>query len=121
MTTTVTTDLTDFFYNTMFLSSILFIVVYSFIAPWWKHLVGKAMVSIDLLVILTLLPGILRLWFGISVFNSFFDWYRIASLAIGTGTILWRTWTVRHVNAQIIQPPLADPATDLTLEPIKES
>lgn len=114
------TDLADLFYNGMFLGAIAFIVVYSRTAPWWKHLVGRAMVSFDAIVFLTLLPGILHLWFGVHIFNDFFEWYRVVTMAIGTGLIVWRTWTVHHVNAEVTQAPSLDSVPADMQDTIKE-
>jgi hypothetical protein len=82
-----------------FVSSILFVVGYTRMAPWWRYAVGRAMVSLDAVITFTLLPGVLHLVFHINTADAFFAWYRVISLFAVAGTTLWRLYTVHRVQA----------------------
>lgn len=99
--TRLTNDLTDAFVIGMFAAALVFVGRYTKIAPWWRHLAGKAMVSLDVANAIILIPSLLLLIFHIHVNTDFFAWYRVCSLAVGFGIIVWRIWTVGHVNAEV--------------------
>lgn len=77
-----------------FCASVLFVVGYSLIAPWWRYAVGRTVVSLDAAIALTLLPAVLRRWFHVPVTGVFFEWYDSTSLLVVAGITLWRLWTI---------------------------
>lgn len=81
-----------------FLCSLAFVVGYTVRAPWWRYRVGRAMVSLDASVALTLLPGILRLVFNVDVDSGFYNWYRIISLFVVACVSVWRLYTIGYVQ-----------------------
>lgn len=94
-----------------FVSSLIFIIGYTVMAPWWRYAVGRAMVTLDLAISLTILPGILHLAFGLSTATSeFFAWYRVISLGAVAATTLWRLYTVHKVQGSgaLERPGTAD-------------
>jgi hypothetical protein len=82
-----------------------FIATYSYLAPWWRNLIGKTIVLKDLALLLALTPITLSLFFTFNRFTS-----RLASAAdlvsissIGV-IMLWRTavWIrVHQVSGQV--------------------
>lgn len=81
-----------------FLCSVVFVVGYTARAPWWRYRVGRAMVSLDAAISVTLLPGILRLVFDVDVNGTFYNWYRVVSLFVVACTTIWRLYTVNYVQ-----------------------
>lgn len=81
-----------------FVSSVLFVVYYTWRAPWWRYRVGRAMVSLDLALALALLPSFLRLTLHFSAADQFYDWYLTCSLFFVAFVTLWRMYTIRYVQ-----------------------
>ena len=78
-----------------FLASVLFVVVYTAMAPWWRTSIGRALVAMDAGLALTLAPSSLHMIFGLTVTASAgFGWYYLASLPLVAGSTLWRTWII---------------------------
>ena len=81
-----------------FWCSVVFIVGYTAISPWWRYTVGRAMVVLDTALFLTLLPSALHLMFGFNPRADFFGWYDgIAFIGIGLAA-LWRLWVIWRVQ-----------------------
>lgn len=76
---------------TIFGASVAFVVLYSLLAPWWRSQVGRAMVSLDAALALTLLPSVLHYAVGLNLAHPFFAWYDFASLLAVAGVTVWRT------------------------------
>lgn len=109
------TDTQNTFAILSFFGAMLFIVWYSIRADWWIYRVGRAMVSLDVAVILTLFPSLLHLAFHVNTSTLFYGWWRAVSLCIVFGTTLWRIYTVDYVQRHTIPDkrvrPVADPPT----------
>lgn len=61
---------------------ILFTVVYSVLAPWWKNPIGRTLVALDILVGLAVLPSVFALFFHFSRLSSrLAAWFDVAIFA----------------------------------------
>lgn len=116
MPNVVVSDLADAAVITLFFSSIAFIIGYSVRAPWWRYLVGRAMASLDIALVITLGPATFQLVTGVQLNITFSDWYGIVSMFIVAGVILWRLWTIWHVNHERDGDTEEAPTTDLVKE-----
>lgn len=83
-----------------FIASAVFILGYSMLAPWWRYAVGRTVVSLDFGIMLALLPGMLRVWFGVRVTSAFFAWYYCFSLLLLAGITLWRLYAIYRLQQQ---------------------
>jgi len=82
-----------------FFSTLTFLVGYSLLAPWWRSPVGRAVASLDMALLLALLPSALHLLFGLNVSYPWFAWYYGGSLFLVSAITLWRLaviWVVQH-------------------------
>ena len=78
--------------------SLLFLIGVSLIWKWWRSLAGRAMVLLDVMLALALLPSAIHQVFGLSLISEAFAWYYFGSLvSVGT-TILWRLRVVWRVQ-----------------------
>jgi predicted lysophospholipase L1 biosynthesis ABC-type transport system permease subunit len=78
-----------------FAASVLFIVVYTAMAPWWRTQIGRALVTMDAGLALALGPSAAHFTFGLQITESVaFAWYFLASLSLVAGSTLWRTWII---------------------------
>jgi hypothetical protein len=100
----------------LFFCSIAFVLGYSIRAPWWKHLVGRAMIILDITITLTLLPAALKLLFHASERSTLFLWYAPISCFVTGLAIIWRLWAVWHVNSARIIPPPRPESEDVVSE-----
>lgn len=75
----------------VFCSSIMFIIIYSVIAPWWRTTIGVAMVTLDLGIAMLVSPAAIDVMLGDHSMKLGLTWYTLASLAIVTLAINWRT------------------------------
>ena len=92
---------------TAFFSSVLFLVGYSVLAPWWRHPVGRAVASLDAGLTFALLPAALHQLFGLSLISMFFAWYYGGSLFLVAGITLWRLVVIWTVQRDALAPVIA--------------
>lgn len=85
-----------------FACSIIFIVGYSLVAPWWKYEAGRAMVSLDFGLTLAELPGVLHFLFGLNLAHPFFGIYYACSLFSVGAIALHRLWVVWRIQNERI-------------------
>jgi len=94
----VAVDVADSAIITAFLCSIIFILGYTWLAPWWHYPVGRALISLDAALLTTLLPSVIRLVFRVNGHTVFFTWYTAASIFLVAAATLWRLKTINHVQ-----------------------
>jgi hypothetical protein len=75
-------------------SSLIFLLGSTWVFPWYDSPAGRAMVSIDGVLFLALLPALLHHIFGVNTQTTFFIWYYAASLWTVAGVTLWRLVTL---------------------------
>jgi hypothetical protein len=93
-----------------FLAALLFIGVYSAVAPWWRSAIGRALVIMDAGIAMTLLPLVLHVVFGLAEVSVFYAWFEIGALALVAGSTLWRTWIVVRVQRDAAGKPVTQDA-----------
>lgn len=98
-----------------FLAALVFIVNYSLRASWWRHAIGQTVVALDVAIVVTLLPRVIRLTFGFDASNLFYLWYSASCLFLVTGITLWRTRVINRVQGED-KPPSPDWVTTSTTE-----
>jgi hypothetical protein len=81
-----------------FWSSLAFIAGYTALSPWWRYMVGRAIVALDVALTLTLLPSALHYMFGFSPRAGFFPWYSGFALTLVGLITLWRLWVIWSVQ-----------------------
>lgn len=111
----IATDVLNAAVITAFLSALVFIVNYSIRADWWRYSIGKTVVVLDMAVVVTLLPRVVKLVFGLSGSSLFYIWYSAACLFLVAGVTLWRTTVINRVQAEN-EPPLPEPVATSPLE-----
>lgn len=78
-----------------FLASLMFIVVYTVLAPWWRSSIGRALIVMDASLALTLAPSSLHQLTGLTIVASpGFAWYYLGSLTLVAASTIWRTWII---------------------------
>lgn len=82
-----------------FWSSIVFMLGYTVISPWWRYTVGRAIVALDAALTVTLLPSALYYMFGVSPRESALRWYVGFSLVLVGLVALWRLWVIWSVQS----------------------
>lgn len=78
--------------------TVLFLVVYTLVAPWWRRSTGRGVVAFDAAVFLALLPSALHYLLGVNLVNAFFAWYYGCSLLSAGLITAWRTVVVVRVQ-----------------------
>lgn len=79
-----------------FWTSLAFIPAASLIWPWWRTPLGRALVSMDVLIVLAFLPAVLRRVAGIPASSAGFAWFNLGVLAlvplrtVWLAVIIWR-------------------------------
>jgi len=84
-----------------FSCSILFVLGYTKIAPWWRNAVGRAMVSLDVALMILLTPSVAHYSFGWTVGDTFFLWYYVGSLILAGLITLRRLAVVWRIQNQV--------------------
>jgi hypothetical protein len=83
-----------------FASIVLWVVLYSAWAKWWKNVVGRTIVVKDVLIGLLLIPTSLSLFFNLSRLDSLTTaWADVVLIGLITPVMAWRivSWSrLRH-------------------------
>jgi len=87
-----------------FFASIVFMTGYTILAPWWRHPVGRAIVSLDFALSAALTPSVLRLLFGVNIQTLWFAWYYGLALLSVAAITLWRLWVIFAVQRDALAP-----------------
>jgi hypothetical protein len=78
---------------------VLFITVYSWLAPWWSSTVGRSLVMMDAALAVGIFPDILGRYFHVSIRHT--EWVAFLDVACFTViplVVLSRVWLVIKVN-----------------------
>jgi hypothetical protein len=74
-----------------FFACVLFVIVYTAVAPWWRTPMGRNIVSLDLVTALALLPSALHWIFSITVyFSEWYAWFSYSAVGLVPVVIAWR-------------------------------
>jgi hypothetical protein len=63
-------------------ATLVFILLYTWLAPWWRNPFGRMIVFLDAALFFALLPGMLHDDFAVHVTGGFWDWLVVT--AVGT-------------------------------------
>ncbi len=121
---TQATDILDAGFLVAFFSSVLFVIGYSALAPWWTHRVGWSVVMLDITLGLVLTPTVLHLLFNLYTGGLFFTWYRCLSLFAIAAVTLWRLWLVKLAQDDMLRDvtlPGSPVELDVVPEPVEET
>ena len=72
-----------------FVSLIAWIVLYSFLAAWWRHPIGRTLVAKTALIAALLIPSILSLFFHLSRMDSYVVGWADAGLIVLVSPVMW--------------------------------
>jgi len=81
-----------------FAASVAFLAVYILLARGYRTEIGKALITLDAGLVLTLGPSVIHRLFGLSLTSIEFAWYFVASIALVGAATWWRTWFVVKVQ-----------------------
>jgi hypothetical protein len=77
-------------------AAVLFAVLYSLKAPWWRSWMGRNLFAFDIAVAGALTPGLLKYLFDVDPASAVYAWFLVADLSAVTllilhrGFLLWR-------------------------------
>ena len=80
-----------------FAAAVLFIVTYTFLAPWWRNQIGITLVALDAIIAVVTLPGTLSLLFHVTA-GAWYTWFALGAFTLTPAVIGWRTWILVVVN-----------------------
>lgn len=86
--------------NLTFFVSLLFPLVTAFFWPWWESSWGRNIVSLELGIAVTLLPGVLFRDFGVN--DLALHWVQLLALATVPLIVVWRVvmiWRTQRAAA----------------------
>ena len=82
-----------------FFAAILFMVLYTLLANWWKSAIGWARISLDFGIALALSPTMLHVLFNLRIEDSYpFLWYQIGAVAFVGCISLWNAYLVTRIQ-----------------------
>lgn len=70
--------------------AVLFAVIYTLKAPWWRTWMGRNLFFFDIAVAVAMTPGFVHAVFGMSEDTEFFQWLLVADLSVVSLLILQR-------------------------------
>jgi len=88
-----------------FWGSVLFVILYTCLTPWWHNVAGRMYVSLDLGVALALLGPILKLDFGVTLPEWLLIRFTVVALGVVAGTVLSRTVLLGHLHEWKVRLP----------------
>lgn len=83
----------------VFWLSLLFIAVVSTFWRWWHYPFGRAFMTFDVFMTITLFPSVLGLELGVPVDNKGWQWETIFGFFAIACAIPWKTWVLFRVQA----------------------
>lgn len=86
-------------------AAIAYIAGYTAMARWWRHPVGRSMVSLAAAIALALTPAVLRYAIGLNLGHPWFQWYIRASLNVIGAILLWRLVVLYRLRREAHPPP----------------
>jgi len=92
-------DIADTAIQATFWTSLLFIIALGKIFPWWQHWYGRAMITIDILLVVSFAPAVAHLFDPALARDQWFDWLSITAFAcipLRTGWLLWAIWKIQR-------------------------
>jgi len=81
---------------------IAFVVIYTRLAPWWKNVIGRSIVSFDILLGMAFVPSAISLFWHLNRLTSrIAAWVDIGIFALIAGAMVWRSvqWVRIHRNS----------------------
>lgn len=90
--------------------SVAFLLVYLLLARGWHTEIGRALITLDAGLTLSLGPSVVHRLFGLSLASIGFAWYFVASIALVGVATWWRTWFVIKVQWRGRRKPPEDGA-----------
>jgi hypothetical protein len=83
----------------IFWASLIFIGVYSYLAPWWKTSMGRSLVIMDGALTVGILPSLLGRYFGLHLIETeWVAWLDVACFLVIPAVVISRIWLVGKVN-----------------------
>jgi hypothetical protein len=71
-------------------AALLFIVAYTWLAPWWKTPFGRMIVFLDVALFAALLPGVVSDDFGVMLKGTFWQWFTLTAVSMVPLVIAFR-------------------------------
>ena len=90
--------------------SVLFVGLYSFLQPWWRHSIGWTIAGLDAAIGLVLTPSILHMAFGLDVTSAFYQWFVLVVFMLAPGFIAYRIWILCSASRWRFRLPWRHPA-----------
>ena len=84
-----------------------FIGIYTKLAPWWKDVIGRSIVTFDILLGMAFIPSIVSLFWHINRLTSYvMAWIDVGIFTLIAATMIWRclTWVRVHKNSENEEP-----------------
>lgn len=82
-------------------SVLAFVVQYTLLAKWWKNDIGRTLVVKDILLILSLLPTVMSLFFHFNrVTSHVAAWTDVVMFGLLTPCMLWRIRVWQRVHSR---------------------
>lgn len=83
----------------IFWTSLIFIGVYSYLAPWWKTSMGRSLVIMDAALAIGIFPAILSRYFDLHLVSTeWVAWLDVTCFLVIPLVVLSRIWLVGKVN-----------------------
>jgi len=91
-------DLADIAVQATFWTSLTFVAALSRIWPWWQHWYGRAMITIDILLVIAFAPAVVELFDPSLVPRSWFTWASLAAFTFIPARTAWLFWAIRRIQ-----------------------
>ena len=96
MGTRLQADVTDAVVQVTFWTSLLFTCLLGWVWPWWRHWFGRAVLSLEALLVIAFAPAIVHLLEPAVALRSWFTWTSIAAFGlipvrtVALFAVIWR-------------------------------
>lgn len=78
------------------------IVAVSLFWRWWRDILGWSVIASTAALVIAVIPGMIRIWFGPAVVTThpWLTWVTIAALALDPVITAWRVWVLWILRQQ---------------------
>lgn len=85
--------------SSSFWASVFALLAVSLFWKWWSSVLGRAVITLDICILLATGPTVLGIEFGVPVDNHIGQWEAIASFFAIAAMIVWKVWVLFRIQA----------------------
>ncbi len=84
--------------------SVLFFMILPTFFRWWQSILGKAVASLEILLLIGFTPGAVHRMLGVPITSRFYLWFTVAELSLIAVRLPWLLWVLFRLQTEGMKP-----------------